>query len=757
MAVLVAHLCSPVLAAAVADIVADSAADVCAPTADPCNVTGRVEMVAGSVLDFGLRTVVVSGSGEFDFLDRRATVLAGPVILGGNGIGAASGASGAVVTINARRGCSAAPLRACLSIEECELGACSGFLTCVRDASVVCASNADCDLGTCSVGAGTLAINAVVDGKADSAAYVEMTAAGDFAVNATIDVSGTGAWSDGGSVVLQSGAGSLSVGAPIKAGGGGYAFGGEIDLTAAGDVSSSAVLDVSGGDGDGGSVTADAGRDLAVSAEINASSVSGAGYGGYIDLSAGRDISIDGTSSNYPTILRVLGHKNDEIPASAGDGGEISLYAARDISVARYVHMLSDGAIPEGYGGDITLDADGAVTVAGVFHSNADGNDADGGSVTLGGRASLVTAATTDVEVDGGNGGYIVATSAGPIALGGSFLIGARINGGTAGSLSVTSGGDAAVSASVTALKQSGTVDFQACRLTLESSADVNNNTVNGSNRLLSRESMKLLDGSAVSVKVSGSNTLVYRSAAKPPVVLGSVTPAAALQLDQTLAGCPVCGNAEVDATETCDDGNSVGGDGCSQECQIEACVAQTTGGYPANPLCFDANDCTTDICNEITKTCDHVADDGACQDGDECTINSCSLAGGCVERPSGLPGCAVTTTTLPVVLCGDANGNGVIQASDALLTLRSAVGSMQCDPALCDVNDDARITASDALSILRFAVGQPIVLHCPAPTASTSYFRAVAETSTTTETASTRPVDEVLRFERAQGAGVND
>lgn len=70
-------------------------------------------------------------------------------------------------------------------------------------------------------------------------------------------------------------------------------------------------------------------------------------------------------------------------------------------------------------------------------------------------------------------------------------------------------------------------------------------------------------------------------------------------------------------------------------------------------------------------------------------------------------------TTTLPVTICGDADGNGKVQANDALTTLRTAVGLAVCPLSLCDVDGDGRILAGDALTTLRFAVGLLGVLNC--------------------------------------------
>ncbi|HEY2773915.1 MAG TPA: hypothetical protein VGK20_07670 [Candidatus Binatia bacterium] len=56
-------------------------------------------------------------------------------------------------------------------------------------------------------------------------------------------------------------------------------------------------------------------------------------------------------------------------------------------------------------------------------------------------------------------------------------------------------------------------------------------------------------------------------------------------------------------------------------------------------------------------------------------------------------------------------------KASDALLTLRSAVGASSCALCECDTNNDQLVTASDALRTLKVAVGDTtLTLTCPAP-----------------------------------------
>jgi Dockerin type I domain len=73
----------------------------------------------------------------------------------------------------------------------------------------------------------------------------------------------------------------------------------------------------------------------------------------------------------------------------------------------------------------------------------------------------------------------------------------------------------------------------------------------------------------------------------------------------------------------------------------------------------------------------------------------------------------STTTTTPSAQSCGDGNGDGSITASDALLALRTAVGSASCPVAVCDVDANGSVSAGDALRILAHAVGQPVELTC--------------------------------------------
>ncbi|HXC50425.1 MAG TPA: DPP IV N-terminal domain-containing protein [Candidatus Limnocylindrales bacterium] len=70
---------------------------------------------------------------------------------------------------------------------------------------------------------------------------------------------------------------------------------------------------------------------------------------------------------------------------------------------------------------------------------------------------------------------------------------------------------------------------------------------------------------------------------------------------------------------------------------------------------------------------------------------------------------------TVTPKICGDANADGSIKASDALAVLKKGVASpVVCPKIRCDTDDSGSIVASDALRVLRVSVGQTVELDCP-------------------------------------------
>ena len=111
-----------------------------------------------------------------------------------------------------------------------------------------------------------------------------------------------------------------------------------------------------------------------------------------------------------------------------------------------------------------------------------------------------------------------------------------------------------------------------------------------------------------------------------------------------TSTTAPVCGNAQVEANETCDDGNATSGDGCTSACQTES------GYVCANPgsLCRLVQYCGDGILNG-TEACD----DANLKPGDCCDGN-CHLEPNCVcttPTPALIPPRQICDSTMS---CGD-------------------------------------------------------------------------------------------------------
>ncbi|HEY2774764.1 MAG TPA: hypothetical protein VGK20_12020 [Candidatus Binatia bacterium] len=855
--------CSSVLAAyAWAATSVTTAADVCPGNPNPCNVTSEMDVTDGAVLDFGTRTVNVTGAGQFNFGIGSGEIDCGPFLatttaaaIDAAGIGA-SGTQSGTVKIRARRQCSNPNPnpnnRACVDQADCQLGACDSrrcslksSRTCTADSDcqlgncspilkkcsgaatfVRCSTNADCQLGTCpaqlmchspavalacsatsdcffgdcSVGSASLTMNGPIAGNSDFPANIELRAADSVSISKPVNLNSSNIESDGGDLTVEAASGSISITAKVTANAGGDSQGGSVELDSATDITIGAEIDVIGGDFDGGSPDFTAGNDIVINSSVIANSAAGAGFGGDHCYDAGRDIVLNGASPTNKTTIESTGHT--DVDNFAGDGGCIDFSTVRNAVLNANTRLIGNGSTPDGYGSDVTFDIGGTLTLNGDITAKALGIQGTGGFVDITSGGLLSVGSTGTFDVTGGNGGGGVcslATDSGDITYGG-FADASAGNGGIGGLVFLGAGKNISFGGEITVAATSGggQLELDGCRLTLQSGSNVDNNCLNGTNTLkqLAFDNMKLLAGSSVTTGANGANKLIYRSAAKPPIISGTVSPAATKIVDPSLPGvpgCPTCGNGTLDFGETCDDGNTVSGDGCSSDCQNEKCIAQTPGYDPAHPnavpLCSDGNACTADVCNTALNggTCQHPAKN--CSDNIDCTDDSCAAGNGqCLHVPNntkcddGNPctddfcsatGCGTSNNTSPcndnnscttsdicangtctgtpvqgcgfcgdgnvnppeqcddgnstfttgeycgvgcvLIKCGDVNGSGTITSSDALLTLKAAVGQITCSPRVCDNDASGKVTASDALRTLRVAVGQQTVtLTCP-------------------------------------------
>jgi len=186
----------------------------------------------------------------------------------------------------------------------------------------------------------------------------------------------------------------------------------------------------------------------------------------------------------------------------------------------------------------------------------------------------------------------------------------------------------------------------------------------------------------------------------------GSVTTTTTTSTTTTLA--PYCGDGYVDPGEDCDDG--VG----NSDTTPDACRTDCT-----SPLCGDDVVDTGEGCDDGAGNSDTTPDacrtdcgPAWCGDGILDSLEDCDL--GPLNDPSGSAGCLDDCTEL--MICGDANADLVVTASDAQRVLAAGVGLIsECPVARCDPSQDGNVTAGDAQRVLSGAVGL-LSLQCSQP-----------------------------------------
>jgi hypothetical protein len=110
-----------------------SADQVCAPTADPCIISSSIPVDDGAFLDFGLRAVQFTGSGQIDVGAGTARMSCGEIttndsttqvfkVRGPSGTGSVDGG---FFTLEVRRACSLETSTTCIGDRGCELGTCT--------------------------------------------------------------------------------------------------------------------------------------------------------------------------------------------------------------------------------------------------------------------------------------------------------------------------------------------------------------------------------------------------------------------------------------------------------------------------------------------------------------------------------------------------------------------------------------------------------------------------------------------------------
>ncbi|MFQ5515768.1 MAG: hypothetical protein ACE5FG_15270, partial [Myxococcota bacterium] len=157
-----------------------------------------------------------------------------------------------------------------------------------------------------------------------------------------------------------------------------------------------------------------------------------------------------------------------------------------------------------------------------------------------------------------------------------------------------------------------------------------------------------------------------------------------------TLARVPIwaCGNSRVDPIEQCDDGNTVGADTCTADCQTCLC-GDVSGDGEAAPDDIDAlRDALAGIGTGLTfpERCNVIGPPGTCDILDVVVLRrSLALP---PRSPGRQPVCEACTAARPTSLCGDVNGTDEVAQNDVdeLRGALAGVGPGLSFPERCNV-----------------------------------------------------------------------
>ncbi|MEO6028973.1 MAG: hypothetical protein ABIR79_19080, partial [Candidatus Binatia bacterium] len=290
---------------------------------------------------------------------------------------------------------------------------------------------------------GVISIDGKLDVTGDSAGTIRLIAAGSVTLQPGSEIKGSGIssfpdlgmlFTDGGELDLVSNAGNVTIAGDVTLGGSNQGTGGFVDVTAAGNLSVTRPVDLSGGGGDGGEFSALVGDNIIITGNIICDSTVGGGYGGLIDLTAGEDslegpnVTDGGSVDINGASLLLRGSYSDQL---SGDGGEIDILALGNILFrgSGMVVRLDAGTNFDGSGGAINLDSgdanffrlgplDGNIELGGLISMTSSNAGGDGGAFDVSaGRALTITA---DITATGfAAGGDIAGTAGTKITLNG--------------------------------------------------------------------------------------------------------------------------------------------------------------------------------------------------------------------------------------------------------------------------------------------------------------------------------------------------
>jgi len=319
--------------------------DICPAAANPCLVTTMKNVTNNSVLDFGNRDLVigkVDNNGSLNLGNGTVEIRAGSLTIAPKGriIANAGDQGAATLTVKVQRN---------IDIQTSPGGGDRGDIdaTSSLGGGNILLCSPDC---AATSGGGTIRID------------------GDVLVQTPL--SGLG-----GTVQIVANTFDLTARGAILAYSGGEGGGGSIDIeTTTGDLTVEGKINVQGGTGGAGDVSLDAGGHLVTkpSSSILANDIGDTGDGFLVELFSHLDAtigaSIDGSAKGNQVGL-------------GGGGADIEVIADNSVTVT--ASMKTDGGVPDGDAGDIDIDVGINLAQTGALSAQSPGVQGFGGSVSF--------------------------------------------------------------------------------------------------------------------------------------------------------------------------------------------------------------------------------------------------------------------------------------------------------------------------------------------------------------------------------------
>jgi large repetitive protein len=134
-------------------------------------------------------------------------------------------------------------------------------------------------------------------------------------------------------------------------------------------------------------------------------------------------------------------------------------------------------------------------------------------------------------------------------------------------------------------------------------------------------------------------------------------------KIGTTSSNDPVCGDGATAASEGCDDGNNIDGDGCSASCQVETSMGVCGDGtLDEGEACDDGNTDDGDGCSSTCQTeTGPMCGDGTLDPGEDCDDGNMIAGDGCENDCTVSPVEVICETLAPVAsgVCEVTTGSG--------------------------------------------------------------------------------------------------